>query len=268
MDIQAVAFDMDDTLLRSDRSISDYTVRVLRRCRERGIHVIPASGRLMAAMQPYVDRIGCASAVIGGNGSEIYRADAQLLHSCRLSAVDAQAVIRFAREHHCYVHIFQGDVFCYDLPGDQADMYTRLSGLRGMQVPDLLTFATQPTPKALLIGEPERIAQLQPLAQQTLGSHVTAVCSKPYLLEIFPSEAGKGQALRWLSGHLGFSLDKLVCFGDSMNDLTMLETAGHPVLVANARPELKALFPTHCPANDDDGVARYLDEHILQEVHA
>ena len=35
MDIQAGAFDMDDTLLRSDRSISDYTVRVLRRCRER-----------------------------------------------------------------------------------------------------------------------------------------------------------------------------------------------------------------------------------------
>lgn len=268
MDIQAVAFDMDDTLLRSDRSISDYTVRVLRRCRERGIHVIPASGRLLAAMQPYVDRIGCASAVIAGNGSEIFRGNGQLLHSCRLAPQDAQAVIRFAREHNCYVHIFQGDVFCYDIPGNQADMYARLSGLKGMQVPDLLSFAAQPTPKALLIGEPERIAQLQPLAQKTLGSHVTAVCSKPYLLELFPSEAGKGQALRWLSGHLGFSLDKLACFGDSMNDLTMLETAGHPVLVANARPELKARFPIHCPANDDDGVARYLDEHILQEVHA
>ena len=43
--IRAIAFDLDDTLLRDDRTISDETVSVLRRASEAGIFILPASGR-------------------------------------------------------------------------------------------------------------------------------------------------------------------------------------------------------------------------------
>ena len=48
--IRAIAFDLDDTLLRDDRTISDETVSVLRRASEAGIFILPASGRTYCSM--------------------------------------------------------------------------------------------------------------------------------------------------------------------------------------------------------------------------
>ena len=48
--IRAIAFDLDDTLLRDDRTISDETVSVLRRASEAGILILPASGRTYCSM--------------------------------------------------------------------------------------------------------------------------------------------------------------------------------------------------------------------------
>ena len=64
MSIQAIAFDLDDTLLRSDGSVSDYTVEILHRAADRGIHIIPASGRTRDSMWHAVSRVGCASCFI------------------------------------------------------------------------------------------------------------------------------------------------------------------------------------------------------------
>ena len=83
-----------------------------------------------------------------------------------------------------------------------------------------------------------------------------------------PAKASKGNALRWLGAHLGFSMANAMAFGDSLNDLSMLTAAGHGVTVANAREDVRALVPATCPSNQEDGVARYIEQHILQEVRA
>ena len=79
MPIRAIAFDLDDTLLRPDASVSDYTVDVLRRTAERGIIILPASGRTRDSMWPAVQRIGCASAFISCNGADVWTTDRELL---------------------------------------------------------------------------------------------------------------------------------------------------------------------------------------------
>ena len=54
MPIRAIAFDLDDTLLRPDNSISPYTVDVLRRAHESGVRILPASGRTFGSMMKAV----------------------------------------------------------------------------------------------------------------------------------------------------------------------------------------------------------------------
>ena len=49
-------------------------------------------------------------------------------------------------------------------------------------------------------------------------------------------------------------------FGDSYNDIPMLEWAGLGVAMENARPEVKAAADRVAPRNDEDGVAQVLDE--------
>ena len=57
MDIRAIAFDLDDTLLHSDGSISDYTVDVLQQAHARGIRILPASGRTRDSMWRAIPRL-------------------------------------------------------------------------------------------------------------------------------------------------------------------------------------------------------------------
>ena len=59
--------------------------------------------------------------------------------------------------------------------------------------------------------------------------------------------------------------EDFVAFGDSLNDLAMLQAAGRSVAVANGRPDILAVCDDICPSNQEDGVARYLAEHFLGE---
>ncbi len=53
--------------------------------------------------------------------------------------------------------------------------------------------------------------------------------------------ANKGTALKWLQEHMGISATDTYAFGDNINDMEMLQAAGHSYAVANARDELKAV---------------------------
>lgn len=264
--IQAVAFDLDDTLLRDDRTISSYTVDVLRRVHALGVHIIPASGRVRESMRPYVEQIGCASCYISGNGAEIYAPDHSLLMSRQLSAELAREAAMFAHEHRCYAQTYDGGRFFYSMESEHAQAYAVSTRLTGVKVDDLVSYIYKSTPKVLMIGSSKQIADLLPLAQQRFQGRMTATCSKPVYLEITPPDATKGNALQWAANYLGFRLENTMAFGDSLNDMSMLTTVGHGVAMGNARNEVKESLPFCCPTNEEDGVARYLEQSLLHHI--
>ena len=68
-------------------------------------------------------------------------------------------------------------------------------------------------------------------------------------------------AARRLKEMLG--CNKLVCFGDAVNDLPMFELADERYAVANAAPELKAIATDVIDGNDEDAVAGWLEKNNL-----
>lgn len=264
MSIRAIAFDLDDTLLRSDLTVSDHTVAVLQRAAARGIVILPASGRTRDSMFPTVARIGCASAFISCNGADVWTADRQLLMQELLPVELAHEVARFAQDRGVYCQTYSPDRFFYSMENDYARHYARSSSLEGEYVGDLTEFIRKPVAKLLMMDEPERIAARLEEARALFAGRASLTCSKPYFLECNPLRATKGNALRWCAAHFGFGMDELLAFGDSLNDVSMLEAAGTGVAMANAREDVKAMgFPV-CGSNDADGVARYIEEMILQ----
>ena len=71
MAIKLIAFDMDDTLLLDDRTIGARTLRALRAAHEKGVRIVPATGRGKHSMWNYVQQIGCADAAICNNGAQV-----------------------------------------------------------------------------------------------------------------------------------------------------------------------------------------------------
>ena len=78
-------------------------------------------------------------------------------------------------------------------------------------------------------------------------------------LEIMPRTATKAHAALQLKAML--NCDRLVVFGDGLNDLELFRAADEACAVENAAAELKALATAVIPSNDRDGVARWLSRH-------
>lgn len=256
--IRAIAFDLDDTLLRDDHTISDVTVAILRKAHQQGIFILPASGRTFCSMQSFVERLGCADAVISANGAQIYTPEGTLLRELTMDVPTAHRIARFARERGCYCQTYAGDSFFYNCEGEYARAYAESSSLHGVYVGDLEQYLTAPTSKLLMMDTPERIAALYQEAQALFGQCVAITCSKPYFLEFNPPLATKGHALTLCGEIFGFSLSDCVAFGDSLNDVSMLRAAGHGVCMGNGRDEVKQMGFAVCKTNQEDGVAQYL----------
>lgn len=76
------------------------------------------------------------------------------------------------------------------------------------------------------------------------------------ILEAFDSRATKATAVRTLAESAG--AERVVCFGDNINDLPMMAVADVAVAVANARPEVKAAADIVIGPNTDDSVAKFI----------
>ena len=86
---------------------------------------------------------------------------------------------------------------------------------------------------------------------------------KEYWLEITSKEATKAQAALRLKERLG--CQRLVAFGDALNDLPLFEAADESYAVANAMPEVRAAATGVIGANEEGGVARFLLERFERE---
>ena len=82
-----------------------------------------------------------------------------------------------------------------------------------------------------------------------------------YWCEIMPAKATKAEAIRKLKRLL--NCDKVVSFGDAVNDIPMFEISDEAYAVENAVEELKAFAAGIIGSNENDGVANWLMEHVV-----
>ena len=262
--MKAAAFDLDDTLLRDDLSISPYTLDVFHRLADRGFFFIADSGRTRLSMKPHVEKIGCVSLYIACNGAEIYDGRThELLHAENFSMETAHEIVDFGAEYNAYTQAYDGTHFYFNQYSEYSERYARTSSLSGIYVGDLRKFIREPRNKILMMAEPAQVSAMLAEARRRFEGRVSITCSKPWFLEFNPVRATKGIALGFAADYLGISVKDIIAFGDSLNDVAMFEAAGRSVAVANARKDVQPLCDEICGSNNDDGVARYLSEHFL-----
>lgn len=81
-----------------------------------------------------------------------------------------------------------------------------------------------------------------------------------YWCEIMPAKATKAEAIRKLKELRGCS--RVVSFGDAVNDIPMFEISDECYAVDNAVEELKAIADGVIESNEEDGVAKWLMQHV------
>ena len=255
---------MDGTLLNNERTISPYTMQVLKECIRRGIRVIPCSGRTNTSMRPYVEQLQTGMPYIGSNGAQIINADHSVANELNLEMDLTRELLAFFREEGFYTHIYGQEGFYYEKECLYASNYRRSSGLKGHEVGDLIQFLHFPTPKILSVNDPAEVERLYPIAAERFAGRAIFAISEPHFLEVEPVGATKGEALARLAQMRGDIVpERTLAFGDSLNDMTLLQFTPNSVAMGNARDELKQAAAWVCGPNTEDGLARFVEEHVL-----
>ena len=265
--MNAVVFDLDDTILHDDLTISDFTVRVFRALHQKGFHIIAASGRSQFSMKPYIDQLGCVSAYVSSNGAEIWDGPSHSMISHEVfSAELSREIAVFAETHDCYAHVYEGSCFFFNRYGIWADRYAAATRLTGVYVGKLSEYIREPRNKILLIDHENRISRMYSEARVLFDNRASVTCSKQIYLEFNPLNAVKGKALVSVCRMLGILPSDTVAFGDSLNDVSMLQTAGLGIMVSNGWKEIAPYCDGLCLSNNEDGPAKYMNDHFLNGV--
>lgn len=254
--IKMIALDLDDTLLKSDLSISEANRLALRDAEDSGIEIVLASGRSYPAMERYVkflelDRPG--NYLVCSNGAEIYEADtARAIDRLTLPADICMEASRLIVERGFNWQVYaDGIIFC-DKINPWALHDRDLTGLEVREVGDWADFFAKGRIKFVIPGDPEKLATLSAELADTFAGRAEVITSKPYFLELLPLGADKGSALSRLAERLGIGMDSVMAVGDAMNDFSMVKAAGWGCAPANAIDAIK-------------NVARVISKHTNEE---
>ena len=271
IEAKIIALDLDDTLLKTDLTISDYTVGIVQKAVNRGIYVTLCSGRTDNAILPYVRRLEIAGTqgrryIIAQNGASIIDLHERKVIYSRF--VDSDVLVRafrIANNNGFACQVYDPSTIYIPFKNKWADTDLKLSRLKEQVVPNFEEFLTEKQhAKMVISGEPADIARLESDLRTELGGTCVLFTSKPFFLEILPKDTGKGEALLWLAERLGILQKNTMAFGDAMNDESMIRLAGCSVAMKNGSEAIKKLAAyTSEFTNDEDGVARFIEKHVL-----
>ena len=267
-DIRLLALDLDDTLLRSDLTVSGRTKAAIRKAEEAGVKVVPASGRVPFSMEPFVRPLGLyrrSGFLISTNGALVQETlSGRTVHEARLDAKAALAAFDLVDAEDFAMQIYEGDTMYVSRHNEFTEYAKKLTGLKQVVARDFRALLASGCRKMLIPGDPVLLAPLENILRTYLGNELTLFTSKPYYLELLPANTDKGTALELVAGLLGIRREEVLAVGDSPNDDAMLRWAGVGIAMCNGNERTKALADLVSESsNDEDGVAEIIERHIL-----
>lgn len=263
-----IALDMDGTLLNPHGQITPRTHAAIAAARTQGVTVVLTSGRPLEGMTTYLAELGLTGQddyVICYNGALVQQvADQRILRSQLLTGSDASAIAHLASELGVNVHGFsvrQG------LISPRVSTYTEHESQLIKMPINLVDFATLPADeqimKVMMIDPEPQLSRAIAQLPAELYERYTVVRSSPYFLEFMNKRSNKGTGVAALAEHLGLTAHQVIAVGDAGNDRHMIEYAGLGVAMGNATDEIKTLAQHTTARNDEDGVARVIEQFIL-----
>lgn len=272
MNVNLIATDLDGTLMNSKNQITDNTINVLREASEKGILIVPATGRCVELIpRELLSAINIRYAIVA-NGAGIwdYKEKKFLFRKLMPEGVAAM-ILEEVSGKNGYVEVFCKGKSYVDIEEmknlsenfrDQNFIkYYRqnhifVSGLAGRK--DILSQAEKIN---LFYLSPDVKENLEYKLRSDGRCAVTSSISGN--IEIHNEGVNKGSTLKLLCSMLNICMEEVVSFGDSDNDMEMLQLAGVGVAMENACKKISNIANIQTNSNDENGVADYIRNCIL-----
>lgn len=266
MKYKLIAFDVDDTLLNTEKIITPKTKEALLNAQRSGIKLCVASGRLPYGVRPYALELNVlenGGYYFGFNGGAVINSKGELIGTTYLDSKYIEPVYDVLRPTNITAMVHKGDIIYADR---KVNKYTHIEsdviGLPLNKVEDIAEFVDWKLHKILLCGEPEELKEVEKTLISRFGNEVDIYFSAPWFLEVMPKGVNKGIGVEIICRDMDISLGEVIAFGDSYNDISMLSAAGLGVAMGNADEKVKESANYVTDTCDRDGIAKALSRFL------
>jgi Cof subfamily protein (haloacid dehalogenase superfamily) len=272
--IRLIAVDIDGTLLDSYGVIPPANAAALARASAAGVEIVLATGRRFDFARPIFEQLSCPLTLILSNGAIVKRQNGETLVRHLLPREIARDVLESVPEHRDTAAVLfdrtrEGQIVyeCIDWEHPQHRGFFAANRPFISEVAPLEAALTEDPIQVMFTGGCTDMRRLFERLHDS-GRAPCAVALTEYafrdfsLVDIIKAGSSKGAALREWAACRGITAPEVMAIGDNLNDLQMLEFAGHPILMGNAVPELKTRGWAVTATNDAAGVAVAIDERI------
>jgi len=246
--IKAIITDLDRTLLRTDKSLSEYTVAALKECKARGIKVMAATARPERSITEYDATIGF-DAVTVMNGAKVMVGDKVITYG--IPDELAEEMLAKVCGHKEFLFSVETGEILYaaeHIPEFEYTLHTEFPKLP----------AGETAYKILVSGE-----GAAEFVKENLVEGLCCTVANGYLVQIMSKAANKRNGVKVMLDAVGILPEEAVYFGDDQDDAESMQFCGLGIAVDNAIPEVKAVADELVESNDADGVARWIKEHLF-----
>ena len=265
-----IAVDVDGTLVNSKGQITAKTREALIAATKAGHEVMIVSGRPTYGIREQALALGFDK--FGGvlsayNGGQLYDfKEGKILANHPMDYDLAMEILELSKSLDLEIMIPHGEL----IYTDNADNFysQRESGMLNMEVKaidnirDSLDFVPN---KLLFAQDPDKLDEPCAKIKEKFGNLTEQVKSARFYYEVMPKGLSKGASIIEACKIFGIDIKDAIVFGDEMNDLSMFEVGGTGVAMGNAVEPIKKLADYVTLSNNEDGIAYYLENFVLNK---
>ena len=268
--------DLDGTLLQKDAEFSAYTAKTLNEAIKKGLKFTISTARTPASALQILDILDLNLPIMLMNGVLTY--DPVSKRYLTRTPMDNTVIMVLLglikmKGLSCFLYALKGEEFVayYDSVDSQSLNHFRNEsimkyGKKYEEVADLSLVAGSGIIYCVLREEKSKLESLCRELSVVKGVkyefYPDVYTEDLYMLEIYSDKASKKAGIDYLKNTGGY--DVVVGFGDNLNDISLLEACDYFYAVANAHPELQNMATSVIPSNEEDGVARFIEQMLIE----
>ena len=285
-----IAIDLDGTMLNKYGIVTQNTKDVIKKVQEKGIEVIIASGRTINSVKNFSKEINSENYFISGNGAITYDIkNDKILYENVLSKNKAQQVIKICEENSIYYSVYtENGIITKNLNYNTLYYYKENLNKEEKEkthiniVQDVYNYIEEKDEKILkimicdnnqlvfksILKKIKEITDIEILDVSHMSRKLIKQGTEEIALEYFYTEitsknVDKWNALEMLIEMLNITKDEVITIGDNANDVKMIQNAGLGVAMGESAPYIKEQANIVTESNDNDGVAKILQQYLL-----
>lgn len=258
--IKIAFFDIDGTLANDNRIMTNKTIEALNKLSEKGIEIVICSGRSNSYTYKYLKNIKNTRYTISSTGAEIYdHTNKTNIYKNKINFDSIKSIVNYVKNN--FYIILNGELFRYtNYYSKESDIiyFKDIEDLKNIDIYQI----------AIINNNTRKLKETKKYIDTFEDLYISNYSNKEEFksdyFDIINTGINKGNGVNILLNYLKIDKNNSICFGDSLNDMSMFDSCGTKIAMGNACELLKEKADYIIDTNNNDGIAKFICEYFLK----